>query len=143
MKNKDKVELVRYLRNWELDLDLKIPVISSNGGITFYFEIDQINQKLSYAYAICNTCDNFDRKIGRETAKERFDEKGKYFKVIDYYRNESLVKNVLEDLVIEKTKADLDNVKWANEQHTFFKHVIELVSQRDYIEHNYPWILKK
>jgi len=95
----ETVKLYRYVRPLELDLTRVELTSKPTGGITFYFEIDQEKQLLSFIAVICRDDENFNFKISKNIAKGRFD-KGLYG-VISYNRELSLVDNVMRSLDLE------------------------------------------
>ena len=88
------ISLFRYVRPLVLDLDRFEIITRPTGGITFYFQIDQEFEMLSYVPVICRDDDNFNFKISRNIALGRFN-KGQYT-TFEYRRGLSLVDNVVD-----------------------------------------------
>jgi hypothetical protein len=93
---KQLIQLFRYVRPVKLDLDRFEIITQPTGGITFFFEIDQDNELLTFVPVICRDDDNFNYKISKDIATGRF-KKGQ-LTVIEYERNLSLVDNVVSFL---------------------------------------------
>jgi hypothetical protein len=94
----DKVQLFRYVRPVKLNLDTIELVTEPTGGLTFLFEINQIEEKLKYIAVVCRDDENFDFEISKKIANGRFVKS--YVHEIPYNRDLSLVENVEQFLDI-------------------------------------------
>jgi hypothetical protein len=62
----DKVTVIRYIRK-----DSEIWEDSNLGGATVVFELDYNTRKVKAAVSVCSEDDNFNKKLGIETAMRR------------------------------------------------------------------------
>lgn len=104
---KMKVELFRYYRPLQLDETRLELQPTPKGGITFHFDIDQLNDLLTVRWAICPDTENFSYEIGKNVIngrrllndpknEKRFRQETVLF--INYDRNVSLQENVIDEL---------------------------------------------
>jgi hypothetical protein len=132
------VTLFRHVRGFEFDPTTQMPEISSRGGVTFLFNIDQDNDELHYAFAICDKYDNFSRELGRHWATKRFASGD--VRVISYDKTLPLVENVLLDLTARKAVDKSNQIDTlSNSEHTLLKTLKKLVFDRKYVERVYNW----
>jgi hypothetical protein len=128
---KEFVELNRVVRPTEWDDNIERFVPTAKGGIVFHFYINQLQQTLTYTWAVCHPDDNFSRKLGAKIAKQRFDglykssSQNDLIQTITYDRTIPLTENVVKDLHYRyNTKSGKE---WSKELYTMYTTLRNLV----------------